>query len=110
MVFVIDNIAYVGSGEVQGAAVSNEFFAYDASIDFWYPIAAFPGSRRTSAVAFSIDDKGYFGTGGMAFGSTDFWEYNPTFNLWNSLRWTSEMGLDGSLRFCRKRKRIYWYW
>lgn len=47
------------------------------------PIASFGGIARAHAVSFSINTKGYVGTG---FDGTnrkkDFWEYNPATNVW----------------------------
>ena len=50
----------------------------------WTQKANFGGTKRWSAVGFSIEGKGYIGTG---FDSTatfrdDFWEYNPSSNIW----------------------------
>lgn len=32
-------------------------------LDFWTQKASFPGTSRSSAAAFSVENKGYFGTG-----------------------------------------------
>ena len=54
-------------------------------LDFWTQKASFPGTSRSSAAAFSVENKGYFGTGynGKDY-FNDFWEYNPDTNTWNS--------------------------
>jgi N-acetylneuraminic acid mutarotase len=48
----------------------------------------FPGTRRHKAVAFSINGKGYFGTGvSMNFNNlyNDFWEYDPVIDQWTRI-------------------------
>ena len=46
----------------------------------------FKGSERNRAVGFSIDDKGYIGTGRNFSNSynfyKDFWEYDPKTDIW----------------------------
>lgn len=53
----------------------------------WSLQTEFPDSARVFAVAFSIGDKGYFGTGQTATGieQKDFWEYDPATNAWTQL-------------------------
>lgn len=50
------------------------------------PRAAFSGTTRLDAVAFSISGKGYIGTGDLSLGLTssdDFWEYDPVLDVWS---------------------------
>jgi len=51
--------------------------------DVWFQKTDFGGGGRTSAVGFSIGNKGYVGTGinGITH-LKDFWEYDPSTNLW----------------------------
>jgi N-acetylneuraminic acid mutarotase len=86
--FVVDDIGYVGSGEtfIPG---SNDFYGYDPLTDSWNQVQSFPGQERTSAVGFAIQNKGYFGTGELlistplvSIGKNDFWEYDPSSNVW----------------------------
>src|SRR5205823_2846144 len=47
-----------------------------------YPVASFPGSARSGAVAFTLNGKGYVGNGyNIVNGSNhplrDFWEFDP---------------------------------
>lgn len=56
----------------------------------WTKKVNFPGLARHSAVAFSINDKGYFGTGlsGLDLSSlylNDFWEYDPATDIWTQI-------------------------
>lgn len=81
--FVIDNMAYVGTGRLESGAYSKKFFRYDPVTNTWSPIADLPGVERRGAVGFSINGKGYVGTGQTMSGySTDFYEYNPINNTW----------------------------
>ncbi len=55
-----------------------------AIADTWTQIADFGGAGRWNAVAFSIDGKGYVGTGASTVDSysNDLWEYDPNTNAW----------------------------
>src|SRR5689334_25410056 len=49
----------------------------------WTQLTDFGGTARDSAIAFSIDGKGYIGTGSDAgVRTSDFWEYDPSTNTW----------------------------
>jgi gliding motility-associated-like protein len=50
----------------------------------WTPRAPFGGSARQYAVGFSINNKGYVGTGfdTITGYKKDFWEYDPATNTW----------------------------
>ncbi len=91
--FVINNMAYLGLGYNSDLTISNtdfdingflkDFWRYDPSMDRWYRIANFPGNARNAAVAFSVNGKGYVGTGYDGNNKLkDFWEYDPTSNTW----------------------------
>lgn len=56
--------------------------------------ATFPGPPRSAAVAFSVNERGYFGTGfdGKEY-YKDFWEYDPETN-----KWTQKTDFPGSAR------------
>ncbi|MBS1658849.1 MAG: T9SS type A sorting domain-containing protein [Bacteroidetes bacterium] len=62
------------------------FFASEfdgQSQNSWTQKADFGGTARYGAVAFSIGDKGYIGTGSDGIsGGNSFWEYDPTDNTW----------------------------
>lgn len=61
----------------------NYVFAQDS----WTPKANFGGGERYGAFSFSINNKGYVGTGVDNAGifKSDFWEYNPVNNVWTQL-------------------------
>ncbi|MBI1767497.1 MAG: galactose oxidase [Bacteroidetes bacterium] len=84
--FVINGIAYVGCGynfELAGVAGASgrlkDFWKYDPNSDHWSRVADFPGSPRSGAVAFSLNGKGYVGTGldESSNALSDFYEFDP---------------------------------
>jgi N-acetylneuraminic acid mutarotase len=83
-VFVIDNTAYVLTGTTE-KILYNDMFAYDANNSNWTKKEALPGIPRNGAVAFSINGKGYVGTGynrSQDDALKDFWEYDPAAKTW----------------------------
>jgi len=84
--FVIGNYVYVGTGSSKSASATNlkEFYQYDFANDSWTQKANFGGIPRYSAVGFSIDSKGYMGTGRATPGQwlQDIWEYDPLSDTW----------------------------
>ncbi len=77
--FVIGQFAYVGLG-----GQSNNFWKYDPINDNWVQISSFPTGFRDNAIAFSIEGKGYVGTGYTNYQTifNDLWEYDPTNDSW----------------------------
>lgn len=80
--FVIGKKAYVGLGK----SIDNpkeyykDFWVFDAETDSWSPLEfEFPGEAVADAVAFSLDGKGYLGTGEKADGSCsdEFYVFDP---------------------------------
>ncbi len=59
----------------------------------WTQKADFGGTAREAAVGFSVDGKGYVGTGWDTALSKDFWEYDPSTNIW-----TQKADFGGSAR------------
>jgi len=85
--FVIGNKGYVGTGYYYSigslGVYLNDFWEYDPVSDAWTQKADLPGSTRRWASGFSINNKGYIGTGSNGNSSlSDFWEYNPASNTW----------------------------
>jgi len=78
--FSIDSKGYIGTGW-DGSSDYSDFWEYDPTVvpdGTWTQKADFGGGARDSVVGFSIDSKGYIGTG--FDGSSeykDFWEYDP---------------------------------
>ncbi len=50
--------------------------------DGWFSKPGFGVYGRAYAVGFSINSKGYIGTGYDGSYNADFWEYNPSLNVW----------------------------
>jgi N-acetylneuraminic acid mutarotase len=78
--FAISGRLYVGTGlDVSPPPYhSVDIWEYDISNDQWNQIVDFPDSAVSSAIAFSLNGKGYLGTGLTSLGQEDFfWEYSP---------------------------------
>ncbi|MGV8139186.1 MAG: Kelch repeat-containing protein [Mangrovibacterium sp.] len=56
----------------------NDFWEYTPGPNTWRRVADFPGSARQGAIAFSIQEKGYIGTGYDNSELQDLWQYDPT--------------------------------
>jgi hypothetical protein len=83
--FVINDIAYVGTG-FDGTIRYSDFYAYDPNLDAWSNVASMPvlAGKRNSASAFTISGKGYVATGYDGVNRLqDNWEYNPVNNTWS---------------------------
>lgn len=98
--FQIDGKLYVGLGigELNGVRTfPTDFWCYDPASDAWSKKADFPGQGRFHAVAFSIGNKGFVGTGSRGvFDLTylrDFWQYDPGTDAW-----TQKTDFGGSAR------------
>lgn len=110
--FSIEGKAYVGLGSdyqydydsfggnppTSQGGFKDDFWEYNAETDTWRRLNDFPGEKRTEAVSFSINGKGYVGLGKYlavepdADGlnsetgfKQDFWEYNPDNDTWTQL-------------------------
>jgi N-acetylneuraminic acid mutarotase len=82
--FVIGTDAYVGTGKDNDGNSFSDFYKYNSITNSWSSISNFP-TNRSSAVSFSIDGKGYVGTGLINFNNpleSDLWEYNPINDSW----------------------------
>lgn len=88
--FSIGNKGYVGTGcKAIGNVFSDflkDFWEYDPDLNTWIQKADFGGVARYGAVGFSLNNKGYIGTGwnGTDYLS-DFWAYDPQLNSWTSI-------------------------
>lgn len=58
------------------------FYEYDPETDIWTNKDNFPGRSSIGQVGFSIDAKGYIGTGSLD--GSEFWEYDPIRDQWSN--------------------------
>ncbi len=88
--FSINDVGYLVTGQVNGAATAN-FFSYDAISDQWSNLPDFPGGTRAYAIGDVINGKAYFGFGqganpGQPFQQkNDLWEFDPATGQWTEL-------------------------
>ena len=85
----MDNEVFVGMGHVSNGAapLTREVYRFDETLDF-QPLPMFDGPARQSAVAFSIGNQAYMGTG-----SAEKDGYLPTYNdFWVFDRGSPELG------------------
>ncbi len=88
--FSIGNKGYLGTGHTfnnSGHVNFQDFWEYNPANDIWTQKADFGGEARGASVGFSINGKGYIGTGrhftnGLGYFFQDFWEYNPANDTW----------------------------
>jgi N-acetylneuraminic acid mutarotase len=84
--FSIGNRGYMGLGHVNSVVdvLYEDIWEYDPGTNSWTQKANFGGGFRFHAVAFSIGNKGYVGTGRVPSGlyENDLWEYDPVTNVW----------------------------
>jgi N-acetylneuraminic acid mutarotase len=97
---------YVGTGfGPNGNGYTNDFWEYDPAGNVWTQKANFGGVPRNGATGFVINGKCYIGLGvggtvGNAILPIDFWEYDPSTNIWTQkanfagLRRTSATGFS----------------
>ncbi len=77
---------YIGTGN-DGISFKKDFWEFipaGGGLGSWVQKADFAGTGRQHAVGFSINNKGYIGTGSTGNGiyQKDFWEYEPANNTW----------------------------
>ncbi|MBL4706064.1 MAG: T9SS type A sorting domain-containing protein [Flavobacteriales bacterium] len=82
---------YVACGQDTADNIHNDLWEFDAATQMWSQMASLPGSGRRNAVAFTIGDFAYVGTGvdnaSAPLGNilNDFWKYDPLINSWTSI-------------------------
>lgn len=84
--FEINGKGYIGTGITEGffGNLRKDFWEYDPVTDSWSQKADFGGTARYLAVGFSLQGKGYIGTGLDSNNvRNDLWEYDPTINTWS---------------------------
>ena len=109
--FSIDNFGYVGTGNTSGQ-IGNEtkqFWQYNPLNNSWTQKADFGGIQRDRAVGFSINSKGYIGTGyhfdGInSISFADFWEYNSILNVWTQKSTVPDLERNNAVSFTTSTK------
>jgi N-acetylneuraminic acid mutarotase len=79
--FVVNGIAYVGTGIDANSVKYNDFFSFNPATGSWLRLTPFPGVARYNATAFSVGSFGYVGTGydGTNY-LKDMWKFDPSQN------------------------------
>ena len=107
--FVLKGKAYIGTGKDNDGQALNDFWQFDPDTPpYWKQMPSLP--RRTptatedkgrfNAVAFTIEDKGYVGSGAdIARAFQDFWEFTPPGTSDTSGHWQWHSMCPGSPRF-----------
>ena len=85
--FVVNNIAYMGTGIDNKSQLLRDFWSYDPAKNAWTQKADFPGVARNLGVGFAVGNKGYIGTGSNVNGDKlkDFYEFDATVNTWKKV-------------------------
>lgn len=93
--FVIGDYAYIGTGfkfsrTSERQFLTATFWRYDPANNSYLRLANYPGSeegRRSQAVGFALNGKGYVGTGhNNAIQFTEFHEYTPETDEWRRVK------------------------
>lgn len=88
--FTIGNTAYVGLGFFSpGQGNGDRFYMYRPVVDDWQSIEQrFPGGQRADIVSFTLNGKGYVGTGAnldYTLIYKDFYGFNPQSLTWDTI-------------------------
>jgi N-acetylneuraminic acid mutarotase len=79
--FVVNGIAYVGTGNDVSSTRLKDFYAFDPTKGSWTQLTPMPAAApaRYLAAAFAANNKGYVGTGYAQDGTylSDFWQFDP---------------------------------
>lgn len=96
--FVINDIAYVGTGFTETSQYSSELWQYNSSNDTWTQKASLTGDGRFSALGAVVLDKGYILTGLNSTSNflNDVWQYDPINNNWTRKNDFSGTGREGT--------------
>lgn len=83
--FQVGGKAYFGTG--YDGNYLKDFYQYNDTNNAWTLVSGFSGNKRRNATVFVINDKAYLGTGvNNSVNQEDFWEFNPSTEVWTRLR------------------------
>ncbi|MBI4931866.1 MAG: gliding motility-associated C-terminal domain-containing protein [Bacteroidetes bacterium] len=86
--YSIGTKGYIGTGWNSGQHY-NDFWEWDQATNTWTQKANFTSTLRAECVGFSIGNYLYVGTGTINVGTgpclTDFWQYDPSTNIWTQM-------------------------
>ncbi len=87
--FSIKDKGYMGLGHINSVVniAYADIWEYDPASDTWTQKADFGGGDRYHAVAFTVGEKAYCGSGRKPSNSwsDDFWEFDPVANSWTQI-------------------------
>ncbi|MFA9391559.1 MAG: Kelch repeat-containing protein [Prolixibacteraceae bacterium] len=82
--FAIGSDIYVGTGLAEdGTIYTNDFYKFDGAN--WSKTTTLSGEKRRNANAIGFNGKGYIISGYHNYSLADFWEYDPTTQIWTKL-------------------------
>ena len=102
--FVIGNNAYLVAGITSNFGsytYLSDLWQYNSITNSWIQKTNFPGVARFGGAAFTILNKGYFGSGSDTIYNylNDFWQYDPLTNVWIQKANVPGIGRDLSAYF-----------
>ena len=104
--FTINNVIYMVGGINDAVGPLREVWAYDINANTWVQKAPAPWLPRFFGVAFSISNKGYYGSGNVAAGradnisaANDFFQYDPQTDIWTNVASVGAVGFYGAAGF-----------
>ncbi|EAY24687.1 IPT/TIG domain-containing protein [Microscilla marina] len=87
--FSIGDKGYIclGRGEDRATTTKNDLWEYNATSDTWTQKANYSGGKRSSSIAFVINQIAFVGLGidENTTSKKDVWQYNPTTNQWSQI-------------------------
>ena len=99
--FSIDNKGYICLGQGDSQAFKKDVWEFDPVTNVWTQKADFSGSARRQAVAFTISNIAYVGTGIDATGrKKDMYKYDPSINTWAQLNDFAGTARKEAVGFC----------
>lgn len=84
--FALNGLFYIGTGIDEIGIYKNDFYCYNPNNKTWASISDLPGTPRSGASAFVIDNYAYVGLGTYGSGSlSSFYKYDPSTDNWTQV-------------------------